>query len=274
MKILRINQHSLRNEGWFEFYVRFKGLVNIYNAKKIGIEALFDIFLPLLKTVDAVLQAIRKSSYTEPLADADKERGDVFKGLEGTVKSMMLLPDANKKEAARRIDILLSGYRKNILKGDYHEESAAIYNLLQDISYKYENEVELLELTVWISALTKAEKNFQTINKKREDESRDKPKDDLAKYRREIDSLYVNMANVIDAGLVAEGLGGDVVVDPQSLDYESHDTVIVWNPEVYGNMTYNFVVAWNEVVKKYRDDIARRAGIRKKGEDTLDPEEE
>ncbi|MDR1344064.1 MAG: DUF6261 family protein [Tannerellaceae bacterium] len=274
MKIIRLKIQSLRNEGWFEFYTRFKQLVETYKPDKIGIGDLFRIFIPLLVDVDLLLQNLKKSYYTEPLAEADKNRDTMFRGLAAAVGSMTYVQDTATRESAKHIEVLIDGYKKNILHGDYMEESAAIYNFLEDIESKYKADITLLGLSVWINALADAEKEFQTINKKREDESRDKPKDDIVKRRREIDSLYVNMVNVIEAKLLSKGLGGKVVVlDPQELDDEKHDGPIVWNPEVYGNITYNFVLAWNEIVRKYRDEINRRAGLREKGKEDSDSDE-
>jgi hypothetical protein len=274
MKIIRFDKHLLKNEEWFEFYTRYEEMIETYGDFAMGISELFELLVPILRQADKALQVLRKSYYTEPLAEADKKRGDVFRGFEGVVKSMTLLPDTSMKEMAKYLHNLIEGYRKNILKGNYREESAAIYNLLQDLNGKYEVEVDKLGLYQWVESLEDAEKEFKVINKKREDESRDKPKDDLIKYRRQADLFYTSIASVIDARLVAEGLGGDIVVDPKSLDKEDHENLIVWDPEKYGNMTYNFAVAWNEVVKKYRDDLARRIAIRKKGDNDPDPEEE
>ncbi|MDR1557623.1 MAG: hypothetical protein LBS88_11455, partial [Tannerellaceae bacterium] len=38
------------------------------------------------------------------------------------------------------------------------------------------------------------------------------------------------------------------------------DGTTEFTPELHGNIPYNFVVSWNEEVKKYRNLLAQRAG--------------
>jgi hypothetical protein len=63
---------------------------------------------------------------------------------------------------------------------------------------------------------------------------------------------------------------GDIVVDPEALDDEDHEAG--GNKDLYGNVTYNFVIAWNEEVKKYRNLLAQRAGRRAGKKETGEPE--
>jgi hypothetical protein len=81
------------------------------------------------------------------------------------------------------------------------------------------------------------------------------------------------MINVMYARLLIDKLGGDVTVDPRDLDNEGHfgDEE---NHDLHGNVTYNFVIAWNEVAKRYRNTLAQRAGRRNKGQEPEEPEEE
>ncbi|MDR1357100.1 MAG: DUF6261 family protein [Tannerellaceae bacterium] len=261
MKILRFQQHRLKNEEWFEFYTYYKRYVDRYNDSKLGITEIYEAFMKLYRTVDRILQALRKSYFTTQLKDADKGRDNGFRNLYSVVKSFQGFPDAAKKDAALHLTNLLHSYQKNILQGSYAEESASIYNLLQDIyGDAYAADVDLLELIPWIKAMENAEKAFLALWEKRTQEEIAKPKENLADYRKQMDAAYSDMAKVIDAALIATGVGGDIVVDPESLDYASHDGKEEFDPTKHGNIPYNFVFAWNETVKKYRNLIAQRTG--------------
>ncbi|MDR1499997.1 MAG: DUF6261 family protein [Tannerellaceae bacterium] len=268
MKVIRFNVRQLRNEEWFEFHTSYRGTVGIYGASNLGIADLYTLYDPQYTDVDRVLQALRKSYYTGQVKEADRKRDEVFRGFETVVKGMLLLPDAAGKEAAGHLYNLIEGYRKSIIGANYLEESASIYNLVQDINIKYMDDVSKLGVADWVDALNKAENEFLKVRKKRDDESRDKPKEELLKLRNEMDSLYITMMNVVDAKLVVDGLGGDTVVDPKSLDNDSHSGE--FDPELYGNKAYNFVIAWNEIVKKYHDLLAHRAGSHKKKAGDID----
>jgi hypothetical protein len=261
MKVIRISLQSLWNEEWFKLYTEYKAGVNRFNEETLGIEPLYLLFLPLLDTADKLLETLRKSSYTEELEDADRKRDELFSALCNVVKTSKKQPAPAKSEAASHLYNLLRGYRSQILKGSYANESSSIYNLLTDLkSAEYASDVALLGVSEWTTALKEAENNFLALYSKRQHESVAKFKGNLVEVRKEVDALYIAMANSLDGQLLADGLGGDIIVDPISLDTSVHVGDEVFAPETHGNIPYNFVVDWNETVKKYRNLLAQRAG--------------
>jgi hypothetical protein len=263
MKVIRIKLNHLHNEEWFEFYTDFKERVKHFGENKIGIEKLFGRFLPLYGKVDKLLLVLRKSVYTKEMEAADRQRDEFFRGFYGMVKSSQKQPDASKQKAADRLYNLLNGYKKTVLSGNHAAESAAIYNLLQDLRGEvYGGDVSLLSLTEWVTAISRAEQDFQASNAGRTAESVAKPKEELRQIRGRIDIFYNAMIGALDTQLLIDGLGGDIVVDPEDLDDELHMEDVDESHEFHGNVTYNFVIAWNETVKKYRNLLLQRAGRR------------
>jgi hypothetical protein len=72
------------------------------------------------------------------------------------------------------------------------------------------------------------------------------------------------IAESASVGNLLQDPGGDVTVDPRDLDNEGHFGNEE-NHDLHGNVTCNFVIARNEVLKKYRNTLAQRAGRRSKG---------
>jgi hypothetical protein len=270
MKILGISLSHLHNEEWYELFILFIAMIARFGKERLGIKDLHDLLVPILEKTDSLLLVLRKSYYTQEIEAADKKRDDVFRGFHNVVKGLLLLPVAAKKEAAGRLNILLDGYQKAVLNDTHEAESASIGNLLQDLGGHYKDDVALLALADWTTALNQAQQEFLALNAKRTKESEDKPKLNLQLLRTEADGFYKVMTDVMYARLVADKLGGDVVVDPRDLDKEGHFENDE-NHDLHGNVTYNFVIAWNEVLKKYRNTLAQRAGRRSKGQK---PEEE
>jgi hypothetical protein len=264
MKIIRINLHRLHNEEWFEFFTKFGELVSHFGQDKIGIKDLYNQFALIYQTVDYLLVVLRKSYYTKEIEAADKKRDDLFRGLHAVLKGLQRQPVAAKQEVAMRLFNLLEGYQKAVLDDNYAAESAALHNLLQDLTGSYKADVALFALTEWVTAIEQAEKEFLALDTQRTQESVDKPKGNLLQERAKADTLYTAMANVLDARLLADGLGGDVVVDPRDLDDSDHEEDVEYDHSLCGNLTYNFVIAWNETVRKYRSILAQRAGRRAK----------
>lgn len=268
---------KLHNEEWFELFVDYREQVTAYGDSVLGITPVYHLFLPLFNKADLALVTLRKSVYTKAMEDTDKKRDLLFKGFAASVKADLHHPNASKQEAAERLHNLVRGYQKTILEGNYVEESGAIYNLLGDLATtQYAADATLLGLNEWVTALAQTEQAFRSFSATREEESFAKPKEDLQKLRAEIDTLYTAMLGIFDTKLLTDGLGGDVVVNPEDLFTEIHEDTDVFQPEKNGNVVYNFVVAWNETLKKYRNLLQQRAGrqAKKEEEDSSEPVED
>jgi hypothetical protein len=267
MKIIRITPRKLHNAEWFSFYSEFGECVEEFGADAIGIGKLYDRFALLYRKTDRLIVVLRKSVHTKELKEADKRRDSLVKGLYSIVKGWRAYPDDNRQEAAERLYILLKKYQEIILAGNRISESGAIYNLLQDLRGSYAPGIALLELTGWVKAIDEAEQKFLAINAERTEERVEKPKENLRQLRRQADVLYTAMTEAVDARLLADGLGGNVATDP---DDDVHpETEENPSPEPsYTNVPFHFVMKWNEIVKRYRNFLAQRAG-RKAGETGL-----
>jgi hypothetical protein len=271
MKVIKLVLSRLHNEEWFGVYVDFKEEVTKFGAEQLGIQKLFQRLLPLHYKADKLLLVLRKSVLTDELAAIDKERDTYFGALLRSAKDKMSLPAADKQEAAKRVYNLLSHYRQNGILGGYAEESSAIYNLLQDLKGKYKADITLLALGEWVDALRLAENKFVDLRKQRIDETDEKPKESLPEIRSEMDLLYNSMTDVLDAQLVADGLGGDLVVEPGSLDNGIWEDGDPTPPYLRGNVVYNFVTRWNVILQGYHNLLAARAGRAAKKDQPEEP---
>jgi hypothetical protein len=259
MKVIRVDLSRLRNEEWFRLLAEFKGMVEKFGHLVLNIKDLYLLFLPLFYKADKLLLVLRKSVYTEEMEVADKERSIYLGSLYRASKDMLHIPGDAKKEAAKRLYNLLRQYRV-YMNGSYAEESATIYNLLQDLGGKYKSDVTLLALGGWVDALRQAEDRFLEVRAKRLEETGEKPKESLPEIRTQIDLLYNSMISTLDIKLVADGLGGDIVVEPGDLDTGIWEDGDPTPPEQRGNVVYNFVIKWNVILQEYHNLLAGRAG--------------
>jgi hypothetical protein len=273
MKIIRLSLSSLHNEEWFSLFTDLKAVIERFGIENLKIVGLYGRFLVLYAKADKLLIVLQKSVYTKEMEAADTNRDELFRGFYNVVKGMQQQPNEAKRKAALRVFNVLRVYHKPIASGNYAEESSGIYNLLQDLRGPYAADVTLLALDEWVTALDQAETTFLACRAQRTQESVDKPKEALRQIRLEVGTLYKAMTNTLDAQLLADGLGGNVVVDTDEPDDDDapHDDD---DPqEVPGHPVYNFVVTWNETLKKYRNLLAQRAGRRAKGKEKSEGEE-
>jgi hypothetical protein len=273
MKTIRVRLKALRSEEHFQFFTEFKELIEHFSASALELVKLFAGLVILYAKADKLLHVLRASNYTHYLEAADRIRDDVFRGFCEVVRGSLKHPDEAKRKAAGRLSLLLKGYRKAVLDESYAAESAALHNLLQDLNGSRKADVTLLALTDWVTAISRAEQAFLDISEKRATESYDKPKSDLRLIQNKMNSLYTAMINVLDAQVLAESLSGDTDTDPEDLDNEDRfDGEKDQSHELHGNVSYNFVTAWNVRVKKYHNLVAQRAGRRAKHNESAEPE--
>ncbi|MDR2118304.1 MAG: DUF6261 family protein [Tannerellaceae bacterium] len=272
MRILKIDLKRLHNEEWFNLFTDLFALAPVYGVQVLGIKGLFDLLEPLYEKSDMLLQLMRKSSYTEKLSEAEKGRNTLFRAMYGVIKASQSLPEETKRDAAKRLFILASEYRKSVLHKSYSEETGAIFNFLQDLQGAYAADVALLQLGSWVSDLQAAEQKFVDIRAQRTKEDIQKPVEKLGDIRKQADILYNGIVDALYVKLLADGLGGDTVVDPEELKTGPYEENVP--EEQRGNVVYNFVIAWNRVLKKYADMLAGRAGRRVKDQDPEEDEPE
>jgi hypothetical protein len=235
MKTKRFKNEDLRNEEWFQFYTEFKTLVEQYTPEALNIDELFAVFLTLYVDADDALEIIRKSAATELLAEADTTRDVIFRGFAEAVKSALHHFDAAKREAAGRLQITFDHYG-NIARKSYNEETASIYNFIQEMNGKHASDIAVVGLGDWVAQLDADNKTFENILKTRYTEEAGKTDLRMKEVRRETDRNYRDILDRIDASILLNG----------EAPYAS------------------FVKELNIRVERYSDIIAQRKGRSKK----------
>ncbi|MDR1645604.1 MAG: DUF6261 family protein [Tannerellaceae bacterium] len=249
MKVIRLRLKNLQNEEWFNLCTELKSTVESFGEENLGFQALYQRFLPLYATADTLLEILRKSIYTQKIENLDRMRQDLFRALYGMTKIMKKQPEPTRKVAAHHLYNLLRSYYKNVIDTSYAKKSSTLYNLMQDLHGDYAADISLLNLSEWVTPLEKAEQDFLELYRKRRQENINKPKENLLEIRRQAELIYTAMMNHLDGQLLADGLGGNRIVN-----FNSSDASIICK----------FVIRWNEVAKRYRNMLAHRAGIQAK----------
>jgi hypothetical protein len=194
----------LRNAEWFQFFTEFKSLVKLYHPDVLNIEALFAVFVVLYADVDEAMEIIRKSATTEQLIEADNNRDAGFRGLSDAVKSSLNHFDPAKREAARRVQIVLDQYG-NVARKPYDAETASIYNFVQEMNGAHADDIATLGLGDWVVRLDADNQTFEALKNTRYSEKEQKPVFRVKELRKKIDSNYRNMLDRIDASILLNG---------------------------------------------------------------------
>jgi hypothetical protein len=236
MKILRLDFYRLRNEEWFQLFTEFRDLVLKYNPGALNIAELWATFLILYADADTALEIIRKSADTVLMIEADHVRDHTFRGFADAVKSALNHFDPVKRAAAERMTILFDHFG-NLARKAPNEETAGIYNLLQELDSGTPGiplPVDVLGLRDWAVQLAADNAAYEALVRERNTEVAARSKLRMKKVRRELQDVYHKMASRIEATTT---LNGDV--PPFT----------------------NFVNEWNAFLKRYADVMAQRTGM-------------
>ncbi|MDR2811435.1 MAG: DUF6261 family protein [Tannerellaceae bacterium] len=217
MSILRFLVSKLRNEEWFRFHTEFFGLAKAYGLELLGILRIFALYEILYQEADDLLEILRSSFLTIDTTTADRQRDDMYRGFRDAVKSNLRILDDAKKAAAQKVYAIVRKYSDTIQRGGRSAKTAAIDNLLQDLtqgegSVDLSAEIHTLGLEKWVDDLDAANTAFKQSLAERAGEAADRPEaGKLQQVRAKMDHYYVNMINSIDTLLVAieDGAAGE-----------------------------------------------------------------
>jgi hypothetical protein len=207
MKIKRIRLDRLRNEEWFNFFTEFKTFVNESTPATLRIEELFLVFLALYDAADDLLEVIRRSSYTSVIVELDSVRDRTFRGLREAVISATHHFDAHRRQLAESLLPLFDNYG-DIAVRTYNEETASIYNFVQELRGAYAPVLAQLALTEWAEELERNNVAFEDAILGRNQEAANKNDLRLLEVRRQTGRAYLDIVERIEAAINLYGSAG------------------------------------------------------------------
>jgi hypothetical protein len=232
LEIKSVHNAHLRISEHFQIHTEFKDLVVAETPEKLGIAEIFAIYLLCYANEDEAMKKILKNITTDDIEDADGTRDNTFSGLEGTNHAALKHFDPAVAEAARQLQVVFKTYG-NLAIESVNEETADVYNLVQELKGNYAAQVEKVGLGGWVAKLEADNKAVDALVKKRNDENTAKTQLKTKAARAETDKAYQAIVKRINALI-----------------------------EVNGEENYvNFVTKLNGYIDKYNGVIALRKGM-------------
>jgi hypothetical protein len=220
-----------------------RDLIYLFTAETLLIVELFVQFLTLFADLDKALEIIRKSPETARLDEADQLRDQTYTGLTGQVRTQKNHFDPVRREAAYRLMILFDHYG-NLAQKAPNEETAGIYNIIQELRDTYSTYINVLGLDEWVDELETRNNAFGAIFKARNEETASRSKLQVKQVRKELDGVYHRIVERIESAINLNG------------------------PEAYAP----FVTRLNAFAEYYNRIIAQRQG-QNKAKDKNKPQE-
>ena len=235
--------YNYRNNEHFQFHSEVKDLINDASPTKLKIQTLFNpTYIEAYRNEDIVLQKINRSSITGDIKRLDSERDSIFRGLVDTQNAAMNHYNKTIANHAKLLQPVFDTFG-NVSRLPLNEETAAIYNLTQELIVRHETAVEMVALKGWIDELSKKNKELDAAVKKRNAESADKTDIVMKEARATLDNAYNEIVLRINALNVVEGTA----------------------------VFENFIKKLNAFIAKYNNTLAQRLG---RGKESPTQEEE
>ena len=205
MKIKRLDFQSLRNSEHFQCHAEFVDLVKEFDAEALKIKTLFEeLYLPLYKEADEAIFKIAKNTFTDARTEADRQRDITFRGMADMLKAALNHFDPAKSSAAKRLKIVFDAYG-NVARLPLQEETAAIYNLLQELTEKYAADAQTVGLTEWAEKLRSDNQAYEELMKESYEEEAAKTELRMKEVRTTMDKAFRQMIERMEAFILIEG---------------------------------------------------------------------
>ena len=203
MKTQKIYFAFLTNSEHFQFHTECRNLITATTPDKLKIEAEFDNYQQLYQQEDEVLKKIVKSEFTEAIQVADQQRDATFRGIADVNKGMTNHFQPEIQAAAKRLQIVFDTYG-NLVQRPYHQETADIYNLIQDLIGKYLTDTKTVGIDGWVNELDKNNKEFDRLINERYDEAAERSTLILREVRLQVDTAYRTITERVEALSIVE----------------------------------------------------------------------
>jgi hypothetical protein len=181
-------------------------LVRFPSVKALLIAAVYENFLTLLQLEGKLVDAARISDYTQKIAEADQRVDRDLVGLREAIMSATHHFDPDIADAAKSLYNRMKTFG-SISKKSYEEETAAVNILLADLQGEYAQRVTAIGADAWVTELAAAETAFEHLLALRNEESAGKPQARLKDVRKELDIVYYQLVERIDANAVIDESG-------------------------------------------------------------------
>lgn len=148
--------------GFFQNMANIKAFLEQEDLEALKLKAVSDEFTAAFNALDTALKPFRKSGLTEGIAELDRRRDMALVGFAAHCRLFATFPDADKAAAAARLLLTLDKYGKAPQDKPAREETAIIYNLLQDLDEAPATaDIGLIGATQWVTDLRTANTAYE-----------------------------------------------------------------------------------------------------------------
>jgi hypothetical protein len=202
-QIISVRLSRFQLEYHYEFLVVLKDLLLTFqSAMEVVGTADYENLLVQIEKEKKLIDAMRKSDFTQSIADADDRIERDVTGMNSIIDAGLHHFSPDVVDAAKSLHNRFKSFG-NITRKSYETQVADINILIEDLlSDRYAGKVSLVGLSSWVTELTAAEAAFEDLISRRNTEYTGKPEEIFQDVRRESDAIYHRMTLRINAAAV------------------------------------------------------------------------
>lgn len=198
-KIQTLYFTRLPNAAHYTFFAALNDLITSSPATlKNALAAYTPDLVALLAEERQNIDWIRRSEYTALIAASDHRIDAALSGLKAQTVAAQHSLHKEIAQAASRIMMMLKNY-KDVVRKPYLQELGDIQGILDNLNGAYATDVKTTNNTGWVTELQAAFDEFKTLYDERNIEETQKPEKTFREVRRAIETVYRQIADVIDA---------------------------------------------------------------------------
>jgi hypothetical protein len=202
-KLIRVRISNFPNNMHEAFHTENEGIYVAYNPDKLGISPFMTPFGTALGNEHVALGHIAKSPETARIAELDDKFDFTFAGMRNYTRSYLKYSNEPERHAAEDLMVVFDKYGNISLKPN-HEELALSRSLLEELR-RHPNEIMLINLTPWMDTHEIAARELANLLDKRTDDIAQQMTVSVKKARREVDKIYKQISDRIDAMINIHG---------------------------------------------------------------------
>ena len=210
-KVNSLNLGRLRNNEYNQFIIEVVKIVDAGSLSRAAVPGMTDNIASLtnmikaeLEELDKAIISLNKSELTDPIADSDRYRDMAYRGFTLQVEAYSNSTDAEKREAARRIQVLINNYG-DFRRKPYNDQTSIVDNFIQDLGSKHTANIELINAGGWVEELTNTNNAFKKLMDERYDEKVDQLSAVVYELRSKINLLYRQLISMLEVGNMLNG---------------------------------------------------------------------
>lgn len=203
MKIYKLDFSKLSNSSHVQFFTEVEKLLQ-QSSGRLGVDDLHSRFASLLAQEIKLFKIDKGSEASDAMAEADRKRDELFRGLSLLTEANLDHPDEAKKQAARRIFSVVERFG-NPRRLPYNDETALLNSFIREIENKCGDDLVQISGVEWVQELKKANADFEKLSDVRYAELSTRPTDTMREARLRVEPIYKQLCERINALIIIDG---------------------------------------------------------------------